>query len=379
MTRRRVQLARSIPGTYDVYNGVTNTFHAVSDYEVFRNTCDDELGFPTPHPLTIEHREWLDMQRLNGTDIQGTFSYVADKHIPQRYSGESYGSILHGSPPGRPISPATSLYARSNPSRPVVDLPVFIAELRELPELVKFAAEKGIVRKVAGGNLSYQFGIRPLVSDLKSLLDFNGHFDKRSQEIHRLYEKNGLRRRIKLWSGSINSTSPSDVISGAHGSKLITAKVFKQTKVEIWGTIRWRPTSLPPTTERKYAELARRAVLGLTIDFNTAWQLLPWSWLVDWFSSSGDYLIANRNLVPAKAQDACVMTRSETVWAFTRNTDNMNWSGGNAIARLTTKQRQVNVVPTLVADLPFLHARRLSILGSLAVLRTGGYGLKHRT
>jgi hypothetical protein len=343
-------------------------------YCPYRFVCDDDVGFPTPHNLLIEKREWLDLKPFNGTDVQGTYTFVADKYIPTRYMDDGFASIIHAFIPGQPISPATLLYAKSNPSRPVVDLPVFIAELRELPQIVKFAAEKGIHRKTAGGILSYQFGISPLVGDLKKLLDFNAHFSKRSDEIHRLHSRSGLKRRVKLWDGSVSSTLKAQVIAGPYLARNVYADIFRQTKREIWGTIRWLPTSLPPTSESKYAALARRAVLGLTVDFNTAWQLMPWSWLIDWFSSSGDYIIANRNLVGAKAQNACVMTRDETVWAFTRSPSLMAWEGGDAIVRYTTKRRQVNVVPSLVADLPFLDGRKLSILGSLAVLRTGGYG-----
>jgi hypothetical protein len=206
------------------------------------------------------------------------------------------------------------------------------------------------------------------LGDLKKLLNFQTHFERRSDEIHKLHGKGGLRRRKVIWEGSYNNTS-NVVIGGSYGSKLVSAKLFKQTHREVWGTIRWLPTGLPPRDESAYASVARRAVLGLTVDFNTAWQLMPWSWLIDWFSSSGDYIVAKRNTVGAVASDACIMTKDESVWAYTRIPGSMAWEGGDAITRLVTKRRQVNVVPTLAADLPFLDGRKLSILGSLAALR----------
>lgn len=55
-------------------------------------------------------------------------------------------------------------------------------------------------------------------------------------------------------------------------------------------------------TKMKYHAQQANIALGTDFNVSTAWEIMPWSWLADWFSDSGDFLrnityLASDNLV----------------------------------------------------------------------------------
>jgi len=260
--------------------------------------------------------------------------------------------------------------ARTNPSRPVVDIPVFIGELGDLPRLVQRAGG-GLIRELASANLSYQFGIKPLVSDLTAMLDFVDHVDKRMTELRALQES-GLRRKRNLASGSANATVASDPTNTAPIWVNVDCRIRRTTLVKTWGFVRWFPTGDFPATDRALLKLARRSVMGLTIDGSTAWELIPFSWLADWFSNTGDLLKANRNIVPCTHGPVNIMRRSYTEHRYSVISDTTGRYDRQWTIHRETKSRVV-ATATLQAHMPLLSLRQLSILGSLIVLRSGRY------
>ena len=215
--------------------------------------------------------------------------------------------------------------------------------------------------------MSYQFGWKPLLSDLRKLINFQSIVDKRAQEIKRLYSKGGLKRRMSLYT-SQRSAKSSSVVESSCG-RIFNATVESNGLGRAWATIRWKPTKLPPViNDETSRQQAFKAAFGIGLEAADVWNLVPWSWLVDWFSSTGDYLAAHANKIPASPGDLNVMVHERTVRQFTR-TNNLNISGGNATITYETKKRFIGGGPGITATLPFLSGRQLSILGSLAILR----------
>lgn len=115
--------------------------------------------------------------------------------------------------------------------------------------------------------------------------------------------------------------------------------------------------------------LARKAVLGLTFDGSSAWQLIPWTWLTDWCLNIGDWFRANRNIIPAQLESCSVLkhTRSEYIsapWSTPYGSVTMSLSEGRAIAE---DKERIPASPIPIAHFPFLSGNQLGILGSLAV------------
>jgi len=354
-------------GLYQRYlSGVLQVSGAGWQYDSLDEKCDDSVGRHLDHPLTIV-KKYRFIEPLNG--IQGN---------PPTGTGRSWTNVIPAYPANvaldhLPISglpseaaSATTLLARTNPGRASVSLPVFIGELRDLPHMLKVVGDT-LPKKAAHLNLSWQFGWKPLISDLRKMLDFQASVDKRARELARLYSKGGLKRRMRLgtWGAALTTT---EFVDSAQYIQL-TYDVKKFTAVERWGTVRWLPTDRPSVIDSlTLKRLARKAVFGLSIQGVDAWNLIPWTWLIDWFSNCGEYLEAHNNRIPCTHQGVNIMTSKSTTVHMTRRDSVISVKGGTSLQQIVTKSRALPAAG-LTATLPNLSARQLSILGSIAILR----------
>lgn len=230
---------------------------------------------------------------------------------------------------------------------------------------------KNWFRSTAGQYLSWQFGWSPLFSDLRKMLDFESSVTKRAKEIERLYSNKGLKRRVRLGNWGAAETHNGQAVESGLGT-VLSARMSIFTQSERWGTVRWLPTDRPTSILDlpDYRKLARKAVFGLSFQAEDAWNLIPWSWLVDWFSNAGEYLTAHNNRVPAKPTSINVMTRTSTSRVWTPTSSNwIKWKTSSA--DFVTLERYVGG-GSLNATLDFLSPRQMSILGALAVTRAKG-------
>lgn len=264
--------------------------------------------------------------------------------------------------PGAPTNAAaaTSVLKATNPSRPLVDLPVFVAELRDFPRLFRVEGDT-LLRRAGSANLNYQFGWRPLISDLFRLCSFQDAVATRQRELEDLF-KSGLRRKRQVFSGQVVQDYNSLVQSLGASKRMY---YLRTTNERVWGYCTWKAsTSTPPQTPDAMRSLARRAVLGLTVDLSTAWELMPWSWLIDWCSNVGDYLQATRNIIGATPSPVQVMRMRTAEQSSYRTAENVSPHSSRTVSKLRRKS-----TPSLSAYLPWLTLRQLSILGSIGVTR----------
>jgi hypothetical protein len=338
-------------------------------------TCTDETFAGDGHPFDMTKVSWMGTPLnsmgtgCNGQALQRTVNFVPQLFRAMNPNPSNPGdhNVIFGRPSNGAL--AAKLLAETSPSRPVVDLPVAIGELRELPLLIRGYGD-GFLKALARGNLSYNFGIRPMISDLSSLLDFQDAFASRMRELNALKEGT-LRRKRMLFRGAGHSVNPNITInSGSTNGGSIVCSMDSHSSEEVWGFVRWKPSIGFPQTDDALRRAARRAVLGLTVDFSTAWNLIPWSWLVDWSSSAGDYLMSNRNIIPCTATGLCIMSHRKTRNVFTRiggtfSTPNIGPFGPWTV-EIESKTRSP-ASPTLSAQLPLLSWRQLSILASIGI------------
>jgi hypothetical protein len=104
----------------------------------------------------------------------------------------------------------------------------------------------------------------------------------------------------------------------------------------------------------------------------SAWELVPFSFLADYFSSIGDYLGPKRNSVPA-FMDKCVLMETNTIEVKIHPVvpPPQGISTGQGRYTFVTKERRA-ASPTIEAYMPVLTGRQQSIVGSLAVLSSKG-------
>jgi hypothetical protein len=288
---------------------------------------------------------------------------------------------------------AARILANTNPSRPEVLLPVFLFELRELPGLIAGAGEllfkesrELLVRKylkdptarTAALHLGIQFGLAPLVSDLKRLVMFTDSVAKRQKEMDRLFSGSGLKRRFKMGSREMpGSRAFSGTGAGFAGGISSTAE--GQLVVEQWGTVRWKPTPLALTSPLRKGSpnQVRAAILGLRPDQITlnVWEALPFSWLIDWFTNFGDVIQAQSGRLLAIPSRPCIMKHHVQTLTHPPYYPCLLVGGSEQAhtlmpgsIRSEVKARSV-VNLSLSADMPILSASQLSILGALVSTR----------
>lgn len=332
--------------------------------------CEDEVLEGDNHPFKVQR--WTQSGGLangiwvNSSDPSRTMTY--NNYPLSRYRDDPTDISVHPALPDRPAYSelVTAIVSRTNPSRPVVDLPVFVAELRDFPKLFRLAGE-GLfgLRKAASANLSYQFGWKPLIGDLVKLLKFSEHFRKRAADLKRMAES-GLTRKTELYRGSLRSVNRDVTAESLDG--IFKADEITLTHGRTWGYATWLYDAKPPQTDAQFHAQAVRAVLGLTFDPASAWELIPFSWLIDWCGNMGDYLVASRNIVGASPHsiricDHFTTERTAYITSTPKGVHCSNWK-----LSYETKQRRIGNPSLPTASLPFLNARQLSILGSIGLL-----------
>ncbi|UJQ85155.1 MAG: putative maturation protein [Alehxovirus pseudonemorisadaptatum] len=363
------------------FNGSIVT-HKVNDTSklLSRDYCEDDVGYPVDHVLTITHRD-----SSNITPLEGYLQGSPGSSTWRRYSNfrPSYfdaSDLTHLSLPAQPSasSLATKVLARTNPSKPTVSIFNFLYELKDLPGMIKeigdirLGLKKGRrLRYANSAYLSTVMGWVPLFSDLQKLVHFQDSVDRKMNELERLYANGGLKRRISKNLDEASAESTSTVIVESSLSTLIQCKVQKFSTRRSWATVRWVPTHRPSLeySQKELRQLARNLVFGLNFSPKYVWDTLPWSWMVDWFTNVGDYLGSYSNAVPASASAVNIMTHTVTKISYSRvDGFRIQVPGAEGASTFETKSR-VQSGAALSADLPFLNRRQLSILGALAIQR----------
>jgi len=337
-----------------------------------KDNCSDTTGVGDCQPFSVDH--W----HTTGGMIHGPG--------PNRYFDRYYADGIwepnfdHLGVTGLPSNGDIALQcaARSNPSRPYVDCVVEGLQLFELTHLLRDAGRRFFLKKgefrhttnsLARRNIEWQFGIAPLLEDLKKLLKAHEQVDRRVRDIQKLAGPKGLRKTYRDWDasavGTKNVTMQSDTV-------VFNCLFGGATKVTKSCHIRWKalPGNLAKlTSPSQIRALAQKAVYGNTIDSLTAWELLPWSWFLDWGFNVSAYLKANRNIVPAQMVGCWITTTTETVWTCGEARASWQTTAMSAFKshKKNTIRQPVIVSPT--AQFPLLDGNQMGILASLATIK----------
>lgn len=238
-------------------------------------------------------------------------------------SGNWNDAVSAPSPQYR-IPPAQAA-ANMHPGQPEIDLPVFIYELKDVPQMLKHAAERAkALEKDTGAStlgavkgflnsgkaraedwLNWNFGWKPLLSDLTEFIKLSNHAHA-MQKAQRAYHKNGLTRQRSLGTTRrIGSNDTSIFSPSGHKARRIT-----EWSVNSWMFTRWY---LDPrwfkAYEYDYSE-AMKLHLGLDPSVTQMWNAAPWTWLVDWFTDTGAVVETYSNRFGWTFGNAMIMTHT---------------------------------------------------------------------
>lgn len=219
--------------------------------------------------------------------------------------------------------------AKSIPDIPTFSLFRFIGELRAgLPAvpLYTLAKEKKL-RNVGGEYLNYQFGLAPLISDVQKLLQQLMDPALRSAVKRVLNEEHRVRKLLD--KGTTTSTVPVTgtqlISSSSSGYASATGSETTVQSYRIWSSCSFvyqQASLLDQMLSDLDDQLGGLGAIPTAID---AWNLIPWSWLVDWFSNFNhvvtnlsflgrDGLRMQRGYVMASYSDVLTSTQTRYNW-----------------------------------------------------------------
>nr|QDH88076.1 MAG: hypothetical protein H4Bulk46663_000001 [Leviviridae sp.] len=298
-------------------------------------------------------------------------------------------------------------YARARPGNPVASLGQFLIELKEMPAVPFKRALKGGLsfrniprhamntlkdfRSLGGEYLNVVFGWKPFVADLRKMYYLTQTIDKR---LAQLVRENGkyIRRKAKVMEDTSTEseeqtylTPYANVFGGfptyMSGTTRCTWERTVKTRVWFSGSFRYY---IPDIDTWQWDARARLALFGALPTPELLWEVMPWSWLIDWFSNVGDVV---SNISPNAVDNltlrySFIMKSVETKTVTTshvshsaRNVPGQYWPAVNHAFRTTQtvvqKAREGGGNPYgLNVQLPSLSAYQLSILAALGISRS---------
>lgn len=383
-TRSRTLSASGVGHTDDyvfgTYLGSTNYGPVVTGREV----CDDSIGNTRTDSSFFHRRGRVKNPVFNGSSKFGFYRYNIF-NVPENQTVMDCLISPHLQPslskdPIDDLTLGTMAIASMNPSQPDIGIGQDLAELHELPELLRDAGRLALSlpklphpRNAARANIIAQFGILPIVSDLWDMLDFVDLVARREQvlrDMTRGYRRFKRKLTSEEWNGSISLLCGG---VGINNYATAYANIKATGKRTYWFSARAKLTL--GMSEREIQTRAWRLVLGIDPDphqLSLLWELLPWSWLIDWFTTTGLNIRAFSGGIPWDWEGINVMysTTYDLSVSYSNLQSTITVTPQNVQGSTVTHYRNPTIgwaLPRL--RIPYLTANQLSILGSLITLR----------
>jgi hypothetical protein len=269
-----------IPGAECIAAGGTR------DYEVGSTTAWDQIYGPSAAVLPEST-----LDALKTSEIARCKSLCADHAT----------SLLKGA------SPFTRAYSLSRNVAELKDLPRSILQLRQTADDLKavysslrdspktrarvFDLTNKAASNIPGEYLSYHFGWKQLHKDLRELTELP---EKISKKLNFLIRRSGKqttfhsKRDNLLSGGGIASGYVYDNTNGdkewecTHSHRIVRTS---EVRLAINGTFDFPPINVPHLRDRFFLDQ-----VGAIPRFTDVYNIIPWTWLVDWFTGLGNYL-----------------------------------------------------------------------------------------
>lgn len=376
-------------------------------------TCrdvNDNKGEDNPFERFIYEQEYPVLNgtvRDSGGNVTHNWSNYPIEYNAIPVNARDFYNQKYGNPVLRTDEIARDVAVRTTPSREYLSTPTSGIELRDLPSMVRefgrrilddlkrlkggravFSTARMIgernaliraVGAVGAGHLAWRFALAPVLSDLRKLLQFQRLAEKRFRYLRHLNEGKWVRRRVIL------NKSADRTVGGLTNLQSLGVSVTAQRHTDYrcleWATTRWKlleKYTEPGVVWNDYVlrQKAFNVIFGLNSyqAVQSSWELLPWSWLVDWFVPVGDFLTVMNNSIPCVQDKVCYMrtTSSQTSYAkYTVSRPEVTISGPHWESFVGKERIVISPWAALlpIPRLPFLSNGQMSILGSLAAVK----------
>jgi len=238
--------------------------------------------------------------RLKYTGGQIANGYVWDSPLPQYWPG-----VVSDMPDRSEVKLSTygpKGFDSLSPLKPKASIAQFLVELRQLPtlpfrhlDLVRFYKQLG------SEYLNVEFGWKPFIKDLKAFCKAVLDFDAIYQQLHRdsgrpirrkgeVFKTSDSQSVEEVSSANVDWNSPNgtyyhyqEATGGSYHSVRTTLTEYQQRYWFSGSFTYW----LPAHDSAKYRLLLLRVVYGVDLTPRLLYELMPWSWLIDWFTNVG--------------------------------------------------------------------------------------------
>lgn len=310
-------------------------------------------------PFALRDAYWKSISDGHGTYKDGLRQYVGG-FVPRTLgwpniveSSSDYLNWTGGAELANLETHGPTAVARFKPGQPVVDLGQAVAELGDFPRLFRFRL--GQFKDLGSNYLNVEFGWKPFLSDLRKLYHVERKITKRLLQLQR---DNGrrIRRRGTVRKGTEKVLS--DVTTSTYGAMtpILPTLYYAQTPQisvksviteRIWfsGSFRYW---IPNVGTQEWVDSATSSLFGLDPTPSLLWEVLPFSWLVDWYSNIGDVL----NNISSNAAESLVMDRGYLMSGIEKRTE------FKAEARLSVNKSHTSHV-TVNPELHFIEQVKL--------------------
>lgn len=197
-----------------------------------------------------------------------------------------------------------------------LNLTMFLVEIRDLKRLADlWQSRHGIIQNLAGGYLNYQFGYKQAFKDLRDIINRAYDWQSRLRDYLRRANSNQVRHYSEtpdLPSSFLGETLFNTGQPSPDHRRTINVPDYKYSAT--MGYSYRVPEYRFGVSERKV-----RAFLdawGLNVNPSTLWDLIPFSFVVDWFTGVGSWLKSQEDnfLEPAM----CIQSFSHSLkYSFT--------------------------------------------------------------
>jgi hypothetical protein len=308
-TTARTRIIGSTQGELDFFKSTLHSPERVSPhgYEFLRYTngadadasCRAVGGTPDYHTGSRDIRTRI-IGPYGATLSSSISSNLRDSEIAflQAYAQKEAVSMLKG------VSPFSRDYSLTRNLAELKDLPRSIASMQRTADDLRklyasltrspkvrdniFVLGRNTVSDIPSEYLSYHFGWKQLQKDLEDLLKLP---EKLSRRLNFLIARSGKPTTFRTKRNSVSSVSGvSGFVYEANDeewNQIHSSRVERESELRlvINGTFDFPPINSPKLRQRFFADK-----VGVIPRFIDVYNIVPWTWLVDWFTGLGNYL-----------------------------------------------------------------------------------------